>query len=149
MPTEHKWETPAAIQTYLTTELNSLADGANKLGTKIDNVADGEGELFLNLELYVAAQGSARKAGATVDVYVLPSVDDTNFCFGDDSVDPPAHTCIGSFVLDAATTARYVTMVNVPIPPLDFKLLCINNTGQAFAASANALKYRLHSLETQ
>lgn len=149
MPTEQKWEAPASIQTYLSTELNSLADGANKLGAKIDNVADGENELFMVLELYLATQGSARSAGATVDVYVLPSVDDTNFCYGSDSVDPPASAYVGSFPLDAATTARYATLHNIPLPPLDFKILVINETGQAFAASGNTLKYRLYSFESQ
>lgn len=149
MATEQKWEAPASIQTYLSTELNSLSDGSNKLGAKVDNVADGENELFAALELYLATQGSARDSGATVDVYLLPSVDDTNFCYGSDSVDPPASAYIGSFVLDAATTARYVTLHNIPLPPLDFKLLLVNNTGQAFASSGNTLKYRLHSLESQ
>ena len=35
MATEHKWEAPAAVQTYLTTELNGLADAGNKLGSKM------------------------------------------------------------------------------------------------------------------
>jgi hypothetical protein len=149
MATEQKWEAPAAVQTYLTTELNSLADGGNKLGGSIDNETDGTNEFFANLELLVATQGSARDSGATVDVYLLPSVDGTNYCYGADATDPPESAYVGSFVLDAATTARYVTLHNLPIPPLKFKLLVINNTGQALAATTNTLKYRLHSLESQ
>ncbi len=149
MTTEQKWEAPAAIQTYLSTELNSLADGGNKLGAAIDNETDGTNEVFINLELSLAAQASARDSGATVDVYLLPSVDGSNYCFGDDSTDPPASAYAGSFVLDAATTARRVALVNLPLPPLKFKLLLINNTGQALAASGNTLKHRLHSQESQ
>jgi len=149
MPTESKWEAPASIQTYLTTELNSLADGANKLGAKIDNVADGENEMFLNLELSIAAQASARASDARVEVFILYSLDDTNFDMGDDSTDPRPDALATVLLLDAATTARYRVAVNLPIAPLDCKILVINETGQAFAASGNTLKYRLHSVETQ
>jgi len=149
MATEHKWEAPAAVQTYLSTELNALADGGNKPGAAIDNQTDGTNDLYASLELYLAAQGSARDAGATVDVYLLPSVDGTNYCYGSDSDDPPATAYVGSFVLDAATAARYATLHNLPVPPLRFKLLLVNNTGQALAAAGNTLKYRLHSLESQ
>ena len=45
----------------------------------------------------------------------------------------------------AATTARRLTKVNIPIPPLKFKLYAWNKTGQALAASANTLKYRRHN----
>lgn len=149
MVTEGKWEAPAAIVTYLTTELDGLANNGRVLGAKIDNVADGENEMFIALELYLATQGGARAAGAAVDVYLLPTVDDTNFCYGDASVDPPAHTLLHSFPLDASTAARYVVEVNLPIPPFDFKLLAKQRTGQAFAGSGNTLKYRIYSLEGQ
>jgi len=149
MPTKVTYSAPSAITTYLTTELNSLADAGNKLGAKIDNEADGENEMFLDVEIYVAAQGLARDAGAYIELYLLSSVDGTNFGYGDDSVDPPASSLLDVFLLDAATTARYLTLANLPLPPLDLKLLVINNTGQAFAATASTLKYRIHSLEKQ
>jgi len=149
MPTESKWEVPATIVSYLGAGLNSLADGANDLGAKVDNVADGENELYLDLELYIAAQGSSRDADGRVEVYILSSVDDTNFDMGDDSTDPRPEALLHVFSLDAATTARYRTATNLPLAPFDFKLLVMNETGQAFAASGNTLKYRLHSAESQ
>ena len=149
MPTESKWEAPAAIVSYLSTELNSLADGANDLGAKVDNVADGENEMFLDLEFNIAAQGSSRDADGRVEIYILYSVDDTNFDMGDDSTDPRPESLLTVFSLDAATTARYRTVTGLPIAPFDFKLLVMNETGQAFASSANTLKYRLHSAEAQ
>lgn len=149
MATEIKYEAPAAIQSYLTTELNSLADADTYVGAKIDNVADGENEVFIGLELYVAAQGSARDAGGGVNVYLLPSLDDTNFSYGDAAalVDPGNLIC--RFNLDAATTARYCVRARIPIAPVDFKLQVENDTGQNFAASGNTLKYRLYSHESQ
>ena len=151
MATEVKWEAPAAIQTvpWASGDLNSLNDGANKTSNKIDNVADGENEMYLNLELYVAAQASVRDSDARVEVYILYSVDDTNFAYGDDSTDPAPETLLHVFNLDADTAARYCTATGLPLQPFDFKLLIINETGQAFAASGNTLKYRLHSGESQ
>jgi hypothetical protein len=138
-----RWATPESVQSYLTAELNGLADGANKIGAEIANEADKY--LYVNVELYVAAQGSARDSGAYVALYLVPALDGTNYSYGDDSTDPPAHALIGQFLLDAATTARRVTLENLLIPPLDFKLLVMNETGQAFAANGNTLKYRRHN----
>tara|TARA_Y100001949_G_C15844002_1_gene267562 strand:- start:255 stop:701 length:447 start_codon:yes stop_codon:yes gene_type:complete len=148
MPTESKWEAPAAIVSYLTTELNSLADGANVLGAKIDNVADGENEMFVNLELNLAST-SSRDADARIEIYILYSVDDTNFDMGSASVDPRPESLLTVLSLDAATTARYRTAVNLPIQPFDFKLLVMNEIGQSFFGSGSTLKYRLHSAEAQ
>ena len=144
-----KWEAPAAIQTYLSTELNSLATDDSYLGAKVDNVLDGENVMYMALELYVAAQGSARSAGANVACYLLPSVDDTTFSYGDSANLVDAGNLLTVFALDAATTARYVCRANLRLPPFDFKLQLQNNTGQAFAATLNTFKYRLYSLESQ
>ena len=148
MPTESKWEAPAAIVSYLTTELNSLADGANGLGAKVDNVADGENEMFISLELNLAAT-SSRDADARIEIYILYSVDDTNFDMGSASVDPRPETLLHVFSYDAATTTRYRTTANLPLAPFDFKLLVMNELGVAFFGSGSTLKYRLHSAESQ
>ena len=151
MATESKWEVPASIATvsWASGDINSLADGANALSAKIDNVADGENELFISLELYLAAQGSSRDADARCEIYVLFSVDDTNFDMGDNMFDPRPESLIAVMSFPATTTARYRTAVNLPLGPYDFKLLIMNETGQALAASNNTLKYRLHSAESQ
>jgi hypothetical protein len=147
MTTEAKWEGPAAAVSYLGTELNALANNARVLGGAIANEAGKE--MYIALELYLAAQAAARDAGASVDIYLLPSLTSGNFCYGDASVEPPADTLFHSFPLDASTNARYVTVTTLLIPPFDFKLLPKNRTGQAFAGTGNTLKYRLHSLESQ
>ena len=136
-----KWGAPEAIATALSAELNALANnGTAIMAAGIDN-ATGR-YTHLNLELYVAAQGVARSAGAYVAIYILPSVDGTNY---DDATVAAAIDAMQVYcALDAATTARYKVKVNIPIPPLLFKLMVANKTGQALAATLNTLKYRRH-----
>lgn len=142
------WESNPSLTAYLSTDLNSLANAARFLGGAIDNSSGLD--MYMDLEVYVAAQGSARSAGGYVAVWLIPSLDGgTNYCFGDATVAPPASTLVATLPLDAATDARYVTATMIPIPPGHFKLLIGNNTGRAFAAANSTLKYRLYSTEVQ
>lgn len=135
-----------ALTTYLTTELNSLANGGNKLGAAFDTTQ----ALNIAMELNVAAQGSARSAGATCYVYLLKSLDGgSNYDYGSDSLDPPSSCLLAQFPLDAATTARVVTaIVALPGDLAYAKLLLKNSTGQAFAASGTTLKYCVFGIVT-
>jgi hypothetical protein len=136
------WDTPSSLTGYFTTELNSLADstsdttGFSAAGAEISNAT--AKNRFLALELVLATQGSARTAGAFVAVYINYAADGSTY---DDTSNKAFAEMICVFSLDAATTARRLTKVNIPIPPVDFKLLVLNDTGQAFASSGNTLKY--------
>jgi len=143
-----KYEAPASTTTLLSTELNSLGDGANKLSAAISNDAAGELYLYMDLELYIATQGATRGADARVDIYILEELDGSNYTYGGDSQDPPENAWVASFLFDAATTARYNHVRGIPIPPTDFKVLVINETGQAFASSGNTLKYSRYNLQS-
>ena len=140
------WESPSALTGYFTTELNTLADstsdttGFSAAGAEISN---GTGlKRYIALELVLAAQGAARTAGGFVAVYINYSADGTNY---DDTSNKAFSELLTVFPLDAATTGRRLTRVNIPIPPVDFKLLVLNDTGQAFAASGNTLQYRTYN----
>jgi hypothetical protein len=142
-----KWVYSGSLTTIFTTELNSLANGSNKItGTALDN--DSGLDLYADFEFYIAAQASARSAGAYIPLYILPLVDASNPTYGGDSLDPPGSMWVGSFLLDAATTARYTSIRGVLLPPFDFHVLVMNETGQAFASSGNTLKYRRYNMSS-
>lgn len=140
--TKHKaWS--ASIATALSTELNSLGNGSqSSASSAIDNTS--ALDLLIDMTLTVATQGSARSAGATVSVYLVPALDGTNY---DDAVAGNAEL-VAVFPLDAATTARQQTRRDIPIPPGLYKLFAVNNTGQALAASGNLVEIRAHNIET-
>lgn len=138
--TSHKTYTQSAT-TALTTELNSLGNGSNSTASSaIDNTTNLD--LFMDVELVIAAQGSSRSAGACVKVFMTNALDGTNY----DDVNETTAELVAVFPLDAATTARRRTVRDVPIGPGKWKLFARNETGQAFAASGSTVSYRTHSL---
>lgn len=138
-----QWETPESLQSYLSTDLNSLGLGFSASGAEINN----ETGLFryISFELVIAAQGVARSAGATVEIWTEISLDGTNY--PDRAVTDLTSNFLRSFPLDAATTARRLTLLNVALPPYKVKFYLRNGTGQAFAASGNTFKFRRHNEE--
>lgn len=133
----------ATVANTLTTEMNSLANlGNTAASATIDNTSNLD--LYHDLTLNVAAQGTARSGGASIVVYLIMALDGTNF----DAVNETTAEVVAVFPLDAATTARQLTRRDIPIPPGLFKYFVRNITGQTLAASGNTLEYRAHSVET-
>ena len=134
----------AAITTVASTELNSLANNAGALGAEYDNATNQY--LFGLFELNVTF-GSAPTAGSTVDLYIIPAPDGTNY---DDAVTgasgyAPASAYAGGCPLRAVTTAQKVPLGLgvqglVQLPPCKFKIFILNKSGQAFPASGSTVK---------
>jgi hypothetical protein len=135
---------PSLVE-YLTTDLNSIADGVSVIGAAIDC------QLYTNMvvALQLAEQGIARSSGAYVSLYAIPSIDGTNYSYGSASLMPSSTHRIRSFELDATVTARYVISPSITLLPGYYKLLVTNKTGQAFAASGNKLSYGIYCFEMQ
>lgn len=132
-----------AIQTIATTELNSLANAAAALGAEYDNTS---GLYMFGLFELNVTFGSAPTAGTTVDLYIIPAPDGTNY---DDAVtgaagSAPVTSFAGVFPLRAVTSAQKVpcgvasSLIN--LPPTKFKVFVINRSGQAFPASGSTVK---------
>lgn len=124
----------------ITTEANSLANGSAAVGTDIDNTTNLD--LWADFQLDVTF-GTNPTAGSSVDLYLVPSIDGTNFA--DSAVLPPTYQ-VGSFILRAVTTAQKVAVTGVRLTPGHWKTAIINNSGQSFPASGSTVKYRSYQL---
>jgi hypothetical protein len=145
--TTSKWTDKVSVETVMTTELNALTNAdRNITATAISNDAAGEKHLYADFRIYLATQGSARSAGANVQMWIMPEVDGT-YPYGDGTLDPDTGLLVGAFGFDAATTARYSVMRMVQLPPSDFHVILKNNTGQTLAATLNTLVMERYSLE--
>ena len=128
--------------------LKNLANNSQKLGSEVDNAADLNQYGVFELQ---ARGASSFTAGGYVEMYLIPSADGTNYSDGDDSVAPPASCLVGIFPLRAVSTQQRVTLWGVPLPPLKFKPLIVNKTGQAFTNTdaENLLKFGPYNDEVQ
>ena len=133
--------------TVLTTELNSLAGSAvSALSAAQDNDTAGTRDLYAQAEIYIAAQGTVRAAGAYVALYLVPELDGTNYgATNDECLD---NYFVGSASLDDLVVgARFLIIDRVRLPVGDFKVALKNNTGQTLASSGNTVKLRSYTVE--
>lgn len=134
-----------ALATALSTELNSLVSGsATAASAAIDNSTNLD--LFIDLILNVT-YGTNPTAGSTVDIYILPSLDNSTYTDGGGATAVPKSFLVASLELRAVTTAQNIVATGIPIPQY-FKLVAINNGGQTMAASGNTVKYRTYSMQS-
>lgn len=139
-----KWNA-AAITTLASTELNSLANAASALSAEYDNATNDY--TFGIFELTVTF-GVAPTAGKTVDLYIIPATDGTNYSttITGASGYGQSTSYVSSFPLQAVTTLQRLSSGGIGyrgaifLPPTKFKALLINNSGQAFPASGSTLK---------
>jgi len=129
--------------------LDSLADDTwTALSTPIMYDADA---LFINFSMDLGV-GVGAWAGS-IGLYIIPSLNGTDY--GDWSIgstDEPANEkyYVGSITPDTETAAQVRLQLNdVALPPGNYCIGVRNTTGQALAASGNALSYRTSGLGTQ
>lgn len=142
-----KWEA-ASIASLATTELNSLANNAAALGAEYDNTPGGANNYEAGLFELNVTFGTNPTAGAPVELYLIPAADGTNYDDGS-ATGPvaPTNSFIGACYVRAVTTAQKM-ILGVPgavlgpilLPPVKFKMLVYNKSGQAFPASGSTLK---------
>lgn len=132
-----KWQADA-ISTLLTTELNALANNTGSaLGTAYPN--DVNLNFYGDFELFINTFGGNATADSTVDLYIIPATDGTNYNDGSATINP-VNFYRGSWSLRAAAVFR-LTIQGVLLPPVPFKLCVFNNaTGQAFPATGSTVR---------
>lgn len=127
--------------TCLAAELNSLANGTNKLSAEIKNRYL---DKYLAIELVLASVNLSTQVNPAVYVWIIPKTDAANYEDGGDSV-TPARVVDAVIPLRAINGAQRVYCRKVEVPPNDFKILVGNYSGAAFAATGNTLKYDFYS----
>ncbi len=144
---ELRWTAYDSLQTYLSTELNSLANNGNKLGAAINFAASGsDRKLYLDVEVYLASVDLSAQTNPAIYIWLLARTDGTNFEDGSDSVDP-ARAPDKIIPLREVNGAQRVFARFLLTTPDQGKLLIENKAGAALAASGNTVKYYLYSQE--
>lgn len=139
-----KWTALGTLTTALSTGLDALANVARAISAAITNSTAKDRWIDIELNVTFAV---APSAGGYVGVYLIPSLDGTNYSDGDGTIVPPATMFVGSFPVRAVTTAQRVHLRQIQLPPTDFKVLVDNQSGQAFPASGSTVKYRTYNEE--
>lgn len=136
-----KW-IAGTLSTVLTTELNALANDAGVISAVLPQTAL---DTYADFEL-VCTHSVAPVADRTWDLYAVRQLDSTNY---EDATAarPPANGFLGSFVLDAVTTVQRKVLPGIMLPPFAFKVLLVNKSGQAAAATANTLKMETYNMQ--
>jgi len=142
---ELRWTSYGSLVTYLSTELNSLANDANKLGSAID-FASANRKMYMDVEVYLASIDLSDQTNPAIHIWLLPRTDGTNFEDGSDSV-TPARAPDKVVPLREVNGAQRVFARFLMTTPDQGKLLIKNKTGVALASSGNTVKYRLYSQE--
>jgi hypothetical protein len=138
---ERRWTAYDTIVSYLTTELNSLANNANKLGAAIDFTAAGIDRVpYVDLEVYLASVDLSAQVNPALYLWLLARTDGTNFEDGGDSVNP-ARMPDKIIPLRAVNGAQRVFARLMLSTPDQGKILLGNRAGAALASSGNTLKY--------
>ncbi len=137
--------------TLMTTELNSLASSATLAAGAISTVGGTSG-LFNNTaggggiggytsakwELVLAAPAGTLTAGTGAFVWLISTVDGTNYEDGSNSVIPARPPDIIIPVRAISTAQRVVR--ELAMPSGNWYVLMAQNTGQTWGATANTLK---------
>lgn len=131
----------SGLSTLLGTELNALANDAAATSAAVANQTNLE--LFADFEL-VATFATAPTADKTCDLYLIRSVDNTNYEDAS-ATRPPANGYVGSFVLDNVGTQQRKILPNVQLPPESFKVLLVNKSGYAMTASGHTLRMNTYN----
>ncbi len=120
----------------VTITLASLADGATAVSNAIDNSTDG----FLSAEFQIRITTDTPTGVPTLSIYLLRSIDGgTTYDDSTNVNNPELMRQIST--PNAATT--YITSVRIESLPQYYKIMVVNNTGDALDSTAgnHSIKY--------
>lgn len=141
------WQTsPTSRSTALTTELNSLGNGSySSAGTAFDNTS--------NSDQYAAADISLNTvnptAGAYLTLFLLQSLDGTNYEDAPSSTNPGTHMIVATVTATTGSATKRIMTPWFRIPPGKFKFVLYNGLGAALNASSNTVTIYTDNDEAQ
>jgi hypothetical protein len=120
---------------------SALSNNVNQLGGTLNPSGYLYGSWEFNTNFHVSPS-----VGGSIDLYLVPSIDDTNYSNGGTAVTPPVTTFVGSFPLYMnANSGQRIPIYNIPMAPLSVKPLIRNSSGQTIPANSGILTVRLYS----
>lgn len=127
-----KWSA-GTIQTLLTTELNSLTDGSiSSASAAYDNTSG----LYMFADFQVDVTfGSNPTAGSPLTLYLLPSLDGTNY-----EKTGVSGAVVAGWQLEATTSQQLLVARGIVLPPTKFKVQLKNNSGVTTPSSGSTVK---------
>jgi hypothetical protein len=135
-----KWGTGTGLTTVLTTALDHLAN--NTMSAASSTIANQTNlDLYADIEVVLASLSPT--TGAYVAIYVLESVDGTNFPAQSDADLrlTTSQLLVSIPIGTTATTAQRVVARNVLLPPNAFQIKLDNQTGVALNSTTNTVKF--------
>jgi len=130
-------------------DLVSLGDNEwTDLSDAIDNSTD----LYLSVDLECVLASAAFTGGdAVIEVYLIPSIDGTNYpnWTGNATTEEQENGqyFVGSFMTSGATVAQRAALRDIALPNGKYKWGFRNRTNVALAASGNTISWRPHGYQ--
>jgi hypothetical protein len=117
----------------------SFTTTPTSLATNLDNRNGGNAaeNFWASFELKCGFGSASGIVGKTVDLYLVPALDGTNFADVDTSAPTmPLNNYVGSFtIVMNQTSVQRLTLIGVPVQPLLYKGYLVNNSGQTLSAN--------------
>ncbi|MGQ4834708.1 MAG: hypothetical protein ACP6IS_12555 [Candidatus Asgardarchaeia archaeon] len=146
MATEKRWTAYDSIQTYFSTDLDSLADDARALGALIDFTTAGtDRKIYMDIELYLAQIDLTSQHNPAVYIWVLRKFPESSTEDGWISASPAKSPDVIIHLRTANYSNRVISRM-VLTTPYQGKILLQNKSGVTLASSGNTLKYCIYSL---
>lgn len=140
---EVTWTSYGSWTTALSTDLDGLADDGLAISSAIDNSANKD--LFVDIEVYLASVDLSSSTNPAIYIWLIARSDGTNFEDGGSSVEPArAPDAIIPLREGTGAMTQRVFARMLMATPDQFKILVQNKAGAALAASGNTIKYNTY-----
>jgi hypothetical protein len=138
--TSVKWGTPEAPHVALQVT-TALANNGRQLGGAITPSGYVYSSWEFNAQFHVSPS-----ANSSIELYLVPTIDGSNYSSGAEAVDAPLTTLVGAFPLyPNANSGMRIPLMNLLTVPMSFKPLIKNLSGQTIPANSGTLTVRFYN----